>query len=61
MKLQKETETFIMLLRKHPELREEVWALLVDNKPASSPPRFHLTEVPLCGLVGVCENSAEGA
>lgn len=32
LELQREVERFIMLLRKHPELREEVWALLTDSK-----------------------------
>lgn len=59
--LKKETEKFIIMLRKHPELREKVWELLSDNNPGGSPPRFHLAEELQCSLVGMGENSAEGA
>lgn len=49
----KDTKEFIMLLRKHPELHEQLRELLsCDNKPVSTPPHLYLTEQPLCSAVG---------
>ena len=49
----KDTEEFIILLRKHPELRDQLRELLsCDDKPISTPPHLYLAEQPLCSAVG---------
>lgn len=47
-----QTDEFIMLLKKHPELMDELRELLSDKVPVSTPPHLYSAEVLLCNAVG---------